>query len=54
MIRELEEQLNKIENKLKSKNLNKRVRKSIEEDCAYLQKEIQDRKKQKQIAASYN
>tara|TARA_R100001460_G_scaffold56567_1_gene96257 strand:+ start:249 stop:413 length:165 start_codon:yes stop_codon:yes gene_type:complete len=54
LIRELEEQLNKFENKLKSKNLNSRVRKSIEEDCAHLQKEIQDRKRQKQIAASYS
>jgi hypothetical protein len=54
LIRELEEQLTKLQDKLKSKNLNKFVRKTLEVDCAYLQKEIQDRKRQKQIAASYS
>jgi len=54
LIRELEEQLTKLQDKLRSKNLNKLVRKTLEVDCAYLQKEIQDRKRQKQIAASYS
>jgi len=52
-IKELETLLDKLEDKLKSPNLNMFSRKKTEEDCSYLQKEIQDRIKQKQIAATY-
>lgn len=52
-IKELENFLERLEDKLKSSNLNNFKRKKIEDDCSYLQKEIQDRMKQKQIAATY-